>query len=183
MSKLGKKSIALPQGVTVAVQGGTMSAKGPNGDLSRPLPPGFVIEVGQDSVIVKPPAKIEKRTFALWGTTRQHLANMIEGVARDFEKVLEFEGIGFRAESAGGALTLSVGFTHSVRLEIPEGLTVTVEKNSIFIRGRNKESVGQFAAIVRRVRPPEPYKGTGIRYRGEVIRRKAGKKLAGAAAA
>jgi large subunit ribosomal protein L6 len=181
MSKIGKKPIAVPAGVTVSVSGQVVSVKGPKGELSRTLPPGFSVRIADNVVTLLPPAKTERRTSALWGTYRKHLANMVEGVERGFAKTLEFEGIGYRAEVSGKDLVLFVGFTHPVRLTIPVGLTVEVGKNTITVQGYDKEAVGQFAATVRSVRPPEPYKGTGIRNQGEIIRRKAGKKLAGAA--
>lgn len=181
MSKIGKKQIMIPDGVTVGASDCEVVVKGPKGELKRNFPSGFSVNVGADFVAIVPPVKMEKRASALWGTYRKHLANMIEGVSRGFDKRLDFQGIGYRAEVSGKELVLSVGFTHPVRIQIPAGLEVETAKNTIVVRGTDKEAVGQFAAKVRKVRPPEPYKGTGIRYQGEVIRRKAGKKLAGTA--
>jgi large subunit ribosomal protein L6 len=179
MSKIGKKPVAVPPGVAVSASGQEITVKGPKGALKRALPPGFSVLIENAAVSVIPPKRAGKYTAALWGTYRKHLANMVEGTERGFTKTLEFEGIGYRAEVSGRDLALSVGFTHPVKMPIPEDLTVEVKKNTIAVSGYDKEAVGQFAAIVRSIRPPEPYKGTGIRYQDEVIRRKAGKKLAG----
>jgi large subunit ribosomal protein L6 len=179
MSKIGKQPIAVPPDVAVSASGQEIMVKGPKGALKRTLPPGFSVLIEDSVVSVVPPKKSGKYTAALWGTYRKHLANMVEGVEKGFTKTLEFEGIGYRAEVSGKDLALSVGFTHPVKMPISEGLMVEVQKNTIVVSGYDKEAVGQFAAVVRSIRPPEPYKGTGIRYQGEVIRRKAGKKLAG----
>jgi large subunit ribosomal protein L6 len=181
MSKIGKKPIIIPPGVSVVVSGQEVTVKGPKGEIRRTLPPGFLVRIEGNIATLVPPEKLEKGTPALWGTFRQHLANMITGVEHGFSKTLEFEGIGYRAEVVGNDLVLSVGFTHPVKIPIPPGLKVEASKNTITVQGYDKEAVGQFAANIRRVKPPEPYKGTGIRYQGEVIRRKAGKKLAGQA--
>lgn len=181
MSKIGKKPILIPGGAEVIVSGSNVCVKGPRGELSRDFPAGFAVRLEAESVIVIPPETVKKNTRALWGTVRMHIANMVEGVTRGFEKRLEFEGIGFKAEISGSDLVLLAGFTHPVRIRIPLGISVNVAKNVISVSGVDKEAVGQFSASIRRVRPPEPYKGAGIRYEGEVIRRKAGKKLAGAA--
>jgi len=181
MSKIGKKPIPLPAGVTVSVGEAAVTVKGPKGELQRSYSRDFSISTEGNAVIVKPVGPIRKDTSMVWGSLRSHLANMILGVSSGFERKLEFEGIGYRAEVVGKELVLSVGFTQPVRLQIPEGLNVTVAKNTITVSGIDKEKVGQFAAEIRKVRPPEPYKGTGIKYSGEIIRRKAGKKLAGAA--
>lgn len=182
MSKIGKQPIKLPAGVSITVESGEARVKGPKGEVRKSIPADFKIEISDGEVRVIPPEKTKKTASALWGTTRAIIANMVKGVAEGFEKKLEFEGIGFRAEATSKELTLSVGFSHPVKLSIPDTLKVEVSKNVITISGADKELVGQFAAKVRSVKPPEPYKGTGIRYQGEVIRRKAGKKLAGTAA-
>lgn len=183
MSKIGKKNILIPQGVTVEISGSTVTIKGPKGELTRTFPSDFSFRLEGNELSVMPPEKMKKDTPASWGTTRAHLANMVRGVTEGFSKVLEFEGIGYRAETNPKELALHVGFAHPVRLPIPEGLSVTVSKNTITVSGVDKEMVGEFAARIRRAKPPEPYKGTGIRYQGEVIKRKAGKRLAGAAGA
>lgn len=181
MSKIGKKPIQIPAEVEVIISGSNVRVKGPKGELSRILPSGFTIHVKEKNILVVPPEAAKKNTGALWGTMRKHIANMVEGVTCGFEKKLEFEGVGFRAEVSGGDLALSVGFTQPVLVRVPGGVSVAVTKNVIRISGVDKEAVGQFAANVRKVRPPEPYKGTGIKYEGEIIRRKSGKKLAGTA--
>lgn len=183
MSKIGKKSIPLPAGVTVSVGDTEITVKGPKGTLTRRYSRDFAVSTEGNSISVKPVGPIRKDTSKHWGSLRSHLANMILGVSSGFERKLEFEGIGYRAEVSGKELMLSVGFTQPVRLTVPEGLNVSVAKNTITVSGIDKEKVGQFAAAIRKVRPPEPYKGTGIKYSDEVIRRKAGKKLAGAAGA
>lgn len=181
MSKIGKKPITIPDGVTVDLANGAVTVKGSNGELKRMLPACFELTRNGNVIEITPLTKSAKSTVALWGTYRQHLSNMIEGVTRGFVKVLEFEGIGYRAEVVDSEIVLRLGFTHPIRMTIPGGLKVATTKNTITIGGANKEEVGEFAAKIRRLRRPEPYKGTGIRYQGEVIRRKAGKKLAGAA--
>ncbi|PIR82804.1 50S ribosomal protein L6 [Candidatus Kaiserbacteria bacterium CG10_big_fil_rev_8_21_14_0_10_59_10] len=180
MSRTGKLPIAIPAGTEVSVAEGEVLVKGKGGALSRALHPAVSVEVAGSEIIVKPAAKT-RLAQALWGTYAAHIRNMVSGVNTPFEKKLQVEGIGYRAELSGNTLTLLVGFSHPVVLQVPEGITVAVEKNLITISGADKERVGQFAAVVRAVRKPEPYKGKGIRYEGEVIRMKQGKK-AGAAA-
>jgi large subunit ribosomal protein L6 len=181
MSKIGKKPIKIPEGVTVDIQGNEIRVKGPKGEMKKKFPEEFSLVLEKNELKVMPPAKIRKGNLALWGTTRAVLWDMIQGANEGFSKVLEFEGIGFRAETNEKELSLFVGFSHPVRLQIPSGLSVTVAKNTITISGADPFLVGEFTAKVRQVKLPEPYKGTGIRYQGEVIKRKAGKKLAGAA--
>lgn len=184
MSKIGKKIITIPDGVEVKIsseEGGTLvEIKGPNGLLNHTLPQGFeaVLE-GRNLRIT--PVRFSKRTSALWGTTRALIANLILGVKQGFRRELEIEGIGFRAQVQGQDLVLSLGFSHPVNFKIPEGIDVSVEKNVITVSGISKERVGQAAAQIRALKKPEPYKGKGIRYLGEIIRRKAGKKVAGPA--
>ncbi|MBI2055793.1 MAG: 50S ribosomal protein L6 [Candidatus Sungbacteria bacterium] len=175
MSRIGKKPIAVPSGVNITFTEFEVSVKGPKGELTRVFHPfmGLKSEEGFLSVI---PRKESKKTSALWGLTRSLIANMISGVTSGFEKKLDFEGVGYRANVEGDTLVLQLGFSHPVRFRAPQGIKFLVEKNSITVNGIDKELVGDTAAQVRRLRPPEPYKGKGIRYRGEVIRRKAGKK-------
>ncbi|MBI2633786.1 MAG: 50S ribosomal protein L6 [Parcubacteria group bacterium] len=180
MSKVGKKSIPVPPNVTIEIEGNRLKVKGPKGELEHEFHRDFSFLLASGELHVLPPEKMKKETPALWGTNRAIAANMVKGVSEGFSKELEFEGIGFRAETDGKELRLFVGFTHPVKLAIPEGLSVSVTKNVINISGSDAYKVGEFAAMIRKAKPPEPYKGTGIRYRGEVIRRKAGKKLAGA---
>lgn len=181
MSKIGKKLIRIPQGVEVNVNGQDIHVKGPKGELSRSVPGELAIELHEDSLKLTPRAK-SKATFARWGLTRQLVANMIEGVTRGFEKTLEIEGIGYRAGLQGEKLVLQLGFSHPVEYSPPPGITITTEKNVIQISGVDKELVGRAAAEIRALKKPEPYKGKGIHYRGERIRRKAGKKIAGTTA-
>lgn len=175
MSRLGKQVAAIPAGVDVAVADGTLTVKGPKGTLTRPVHSDVTITVGEDGVSVAP-VKETKLARSLWGTFAAHVKNMLHGVTEGFEKKLEIEGVGYRAEMKGRTLVLNVGFSHPVELEVPEGLETVVEKNVITITGSDKDVLGQFAANVRKIRKPEPYKGKGIRYQGEYIIRKQGKK-------
>lgn len=177
MSRIGKQIIAIPEKTTVSVQSGVVTIKGPLGELSKALRPTVVLTV-TDKEISLTPADSSKETNSLWGTYASHLDNMIQGVNKTFEKKLVVEGIGYKVQVAGKTLELIVGFSHPVTMEVPEGLTVSVEKNVISVAGSNKELVGQFASDVRAVKKPEPYKGKGIRYENEIVRRKQGKKTA-----
>jgi large subunit ribosomal protein L6 len=175
MSRLGKQVATIPSGVEVSATDTELTVKGPKATLTRSIHPDVKIEVGTDGVSVTPQNET-KQARSLWGTFAAHVKNMIHGVSQGFEKKLEIEGVGYRAEMKGNTLVLNVGFSHPVELEVPEGLEATVEKNVITLTGANNEVLGQFAANVREVRPPEPYKGKGIRYQGEYIIRKQGKK-------
>jgi len=177
MSRIGKKVIALPEKTEVKVSDGLIMVKGPLGELSRPLHPVIELKIVGNEVTVHPLRKtLESR--ALWGTYASHLTNMISGVNKPFEKKLILEGIGFKSEVKGDKIVFALGFSHPVELDIPAGLKVTAEKNNITIAGSDKESVGQFAAKLRSLKKPEPYKGKGMRYDGEIIKRKQGKKSA-----
>ncbi len=175
MSRLGKQPVTIPSGVEVKLNDGTLTVKGPKGELTRPVTDAVNFEI-TDADVTLTPANESARSRALWGTYASHLRNMFEGVTEGFKKELEIEGVGYRAESQGNKLTLNVGFSHPVLMEVPEGLTCVVEKSLITISGHDKEAVGQFAANVRAVKKPEPYKGKGIHYVGEYIIRKQGKK-------
>ena len=175
MSRIGKKPINIPTGVTVSISDNSVLIKGPKGELKRDLHRDIAIEVKDNQIFVTP-KKDTKKISALWGLTRSLVANMVDGVTRGFEKKLEFEGIGYRAQLDGDSLVMQLGFSHPVRFKIPAGIKFSVDKNLITIAGIDKELVGQVAARVRSQKPPEPYKGKGIRYQGEIIRRKAGKK-------
>lgn len=175
MSRIGKKPIELPAGVTVAKAGSTITLSGPRGTLSRTIRPEVDVAIEGNRLLVQP-VGASRHTSAYWGTTRSLIANMVEGVSRGFEKKLAIEGIGYRATVDGTVLQLSLGLSHPVRIEAPPGVTFRVEKNVITISGIDAELVGDVAAHIRSCRPPEPYKGKGIRYPEEVIRRKAGKK-------
>lgn len=177
MSRLGKKPIEIPEGVEVKIEGQKVVIKGPKGELQREVRPEIGIEVKEGKILVSPQIET-KRTKAFWGLTRTLLLNMTKGVTEGYEKKLEIEGLGFKASLEGDILVLEVGFSHSVKIKPPEGIKFSVEKNIITVSGINKELVGQIAAKIRKVKPPEPYKGKGIRYLGEVIRRKVGKKAA-----
>jgi len=178
MSKIGKKPILIPEGVEVKLEGNTIYVKGPKGDFSLEIRPeiGIKIENGQIEVF---PKMQTKETKALWGTTRSLINNLVEGVTRGFKKQLEIQGIGYKAKLEGNELVLEVGFSHPVKMEIPEGIEVSIDKNIITIEGIDKQLVGEFAARIKKVRPPDPYKGKGIRYLGEKIKLKPGKKAVG----
>lgn len=175
MSRIGKQIIEIPSGTTVEITDGVITVKGPKGTLTRELNSKVSISIEGNEASVQP-VDNDLPTQALWGTFSSLLQNMVTGVNTPFERKLVVEGVGYRAEMQGNSLVLNVGFSHPVKMDVPEGLTASVEKNVITISGADKESVGQFAATVRASRKPEPYKGKGIRYDDEVIRRKQGKK-------
>lgn len=178
MSKIGKKPIEIPSGVTVKLEGGVLRVSGQKGELALSVLPGVSAKV-EGSQLVFSSEKKTKQESANWGTTSALARNAIEGVSAGFKKVLEIEGVGFKAALEGKVLSLNIGFSHPVKYAIPEGVTVAVEKNTtIIISGIDKHMVGQAAAEIRALKKPEPYKGKGIRYQGEVVRRKAGKKVA-----
>ena len=180
MSRIGKLQIQIPAGTEVQVATDAVTVKGKGGTLVKPLHPGVKVTVENDTVAVNP-ANNSRLAKALWGTYASHIKNMIAGVNTPFVKKLQVEGIGFRAEVAGKNLKLALGFSHPILVAIPDGVTAAVDKNIITVTSANKEAVGQFAASVRELKKPEPYKGKGIRYEGEVIIRKQGKKAAAAA--
>jgi len=175
MSRLAKLPIAIPAKTEVTVKGGTIEVKGPKATLTRAGHRLISVEVGKEGVQVSPKTDTLESRAAL-GTYASHVRNMIEGVNKGFSKKLLIEGVGLKWDVQGKTLNLSLGFSHPVKLAIPEGLTVSVEKGALSVVGPDKEVVGQFAANVRALKKPEPYKGKGIRYEGEVIRRKQGKK-------
>jgi large subunit ribosomal protein L6 len=175
MSRLAKKSIQIPEKVTAEVKANVFSVKGPLGELSIKMSPKISIEINEDGIKV---SKIDSdvQSAALVGTFASHVMNMIEGVSKGYTKKLVIDGIGFKADVKATDITLSLGFSHTIKIVIPEGIKVVSEKNTLIITGISKDVVGQFAAHVRSQRKPEPYKGKGIRYDTEVIRRKQGKK-------
>lgn len=175
MSKIGKNTIAIPDKTEVSVVDGTVTVKGPLGTLSKPLHELVSVSVENGAVSVQPANKT-KLARSLWGTFASHVRNMITGVNAKYEKKLELQGIGYRVELQGKNLKFIVGFSHPVLLPIPEGISATADKNIITVSGIDKEAVGQFAANIRFVKKPEPYKGKGIRYEGEYVRQKQGKK-------
>lgn len=173
MSKIGKKLINIPKGVDVKFENGLILVKGPMGELKKSISSSIEFKV-EDSNL-----KIWQKNdsdSALWGLTSALVRNMIKGVIEGFEKVLEFQGIGYKAIAKGNDMELSLGFSHPVSVKAPEGISFKIEKNTIRILGIDKELVGQVTARIRSYREPEPYKGSGIRYQGEIIKRKAGKK-------
>jgi large subunit ribosomal protein L6 len=180
MSRIGNSPVTIPSGVTVSPSDGQLTVKGPKGSLSRSVPDNITITVDGDVAKVAR-ANDEKPVRALHGLVRALLANMVTGVSDGFSKELIIEGVGYRAEMKGKQLKLLLGFSHPILMDVPEGLSLDVDKRGLTVKvvGIDKEQVGQFAVNVRQLRPPEPYKGKGVRYAGEHIRRKAGK--AGAA--
>jgi large subunit ribosomal protein L6 len=178
MSRVGKQTIQIPAGVEAKLSGINFSVKGPKGTLTRDFPGDITINIAGTDITFTPKSESDKKNRALWGTYASHVKNMIIGVKDGFTKKLILEGVGFKSEVAGKSLKLALGFSHPVVVEIPEGLTVTAEKNNITVTGIDKELVGQFTASVRAMKKPEPYKGKGFRYDTEVIRRKQGKKAA-----
>ena len=178
MSRIGRRPVAIPSGVTVSVNEGEISVKGPKGTLQAPAPEGIQIEIADGRVrFARPDDRTPTR--AKHGLARAALANMITGVTKGFARELEIQGVGYRAEVKGKKLALALGFSHPVEVAIPEGLSVSVAENRIKIEGTDRCRVGQFASDVREIRAPEPYKGKGIRYVGEQIRRKVGKAAVG----
>ena len=176
MSRIGRMPIAVPAGVTVDIaENNKVTVKGPKGTLERVLPAEMDIKLEGEEVIVTRPNDLKKMK-SLHGLTRTLIANMVKGVTDGYEKVLEINGVGYRAQKQGSKLVLSLGYSHPVEMEDPEGLETVVEgTNKITVKGIDKEKVGQFAAEIRAKRGPEPYKGKGIKYADEVIRRKVGK--------
>ncbi|WP_282174123.1 50S ribosomal protein L6 [Cytobacillus firmus] len=175
MSRIGKKPIEIPTGVTVTNDNNTVTVKGPKGELTRSFNQDIEIKVEDNVINVSRPSDAKEHR-ALHGTTRALLANMAEGVSKGFERGLELIGVGYRAQKQGKKLVLNVGYSHPVEIEPEEGIEVEVPSNTkIIVKGTDKERVGALAANIRDVRPPEPYKGKGIRYEGEYVRRKEGK--------
>ncbi len=180
MSRLGKKPIIIPEGVQVKFENGILTAKGPKGEISRVFKDDIVIFVDQDKIILKlneaKKFRHAKEVSALWGTYASHIRNMIKGAVEGFSKILIVEGIGYKAQKEGENLVLSLGFSHLIKVPIPPKIDLKTEKNTIMIFGVDKEKVGGFASKIRALKKPEPYKGKGIRYQGELVRHKAGKK-------
>ena len=175
MSRIGKRPVPLPKGVTATIAGRTITVKGPKGEISRTMHPDLTLALEDDTVAVRRPSD-EPRHKALHGLTRTLVANMVEGVTHGFSRALEIQGVGYKAEVKPFGVQLVVGFSHPVPYHAPKGITITVENNTqVKVQGVDKELVGQVAAELRSVRPTEPYKGKGIRYVGEQVRRKAGK--------
>ena len=175
MSRIGRKPVPVPNGVTVTVNGNTISVKGPKGELSRKLHPDMQVAVENDTVNVTRPSD-EQNHRALHGLTRSLIANMVEGVTQGYRKQLEITGVGYKAEVKPFGLQLALGFSHPVQYRAPAGIKLSApQPTAIVIEGADKEKVGQVAAEIRALRKPEPYKGKGVKYQGEQVRRKAGK--------
>jgi large subunit ribosomal protein L6 len=174
MSRIGRRPVELPKGVTLAVKSGSMSVKGPKGELSRPVPASVTLKTeGQKVVLTRSGEGRQER--ASHGMVRAHLANMVKGVSEGWTRELEINGVGYRAEVKGDKITLTLGFSHPVIYALPKGVAAKVDKNRIILTGADKEVLGQTASEMREFRRPEPYKGKGVKYVEEVIRRKVGK--------
>jgi large subunit ribosomal protein L6 len=179
MSRIGKQPIPIPEKVEVKIDGDIVIAKGPKGELKRQLPEGISAKIEDGNILIFPVSKkdeADKKTMAFWGLSRALVANLVKGVKEGYEKKLEIEGVGYRVAVQGNKLVLNIGFSHPVEIQAPQGIEFKVEKNVIVVSGVDKELVGQTAADIRSRRKPEPYKGKGIRYQGETIKIKAGKK-------
>ena len=176
MSRIGKKTIAVPKGVTLTLDGQTVSVKGPKGERTWTVAEEIEVTQGEDGLSLTPRSDTQ-RARAMWGLSRTLVDNMVVGVTTGFEKSLDLVGVGYRAAMKGSALSLQLGFSHDVDIPAPAGITFAVPKQTeIKISGNDKQAVGQIAAVIRKLRPPEPYKGKGVRYAGETVRRKEGKK-------
>jgi large subunit ribosomal protein L6 len=181
MSRVGKLPVTVPDGVEVRVDGSTVAVKGPRGELEQRFDPDMQIELSDGELVVRRPTD-QARHRALHGLTRSLIANMVQGVTEGFRRSLEIQGVGYRAEKRGRNLVLNVGFSHPALFDVPEGIEIELESPTlIHVDGADKQTVGEVAAEIRQVRPPEPYKGKGIRYVGEQVRRKAGKAAVGGA--
>ena len=176
MSRIGKKEVAIPSGVNLTMNGQALSVKGPKGQLSYTVPEEIEITHADGALSFKPRSDTQ-RARAMWGLSRTLVSNMVDGVTKGYEETLELVGVGYRAAMKGQALSLQLGFSHDVDMPPPEGISFAVPKQTeIRIAGIDKQAVGEVAARIRRIRPPEPYKGKGVRYAGEKVRRKEGKK-------
>jgi large subunit ribosomal protein L6 len=175
MSRIGRMPIAIPEGVTVKADGNVVSVKGPKGELSRTIPQDMIVEIANNVLTVNRPSE-EKLHKSMHGLTRTLIDNMVTGVTKGFSRTLEITGVGYRATKTGSKLNLTLGFSHPVEVDPPTGLTIDVPApNRIIVSGIDKEAVGALAAKIRSYREPEPYKGKGVKYEGEVVRRKVGK--------
>ena len=174
MSRIGRKPLPLPKGVTVSSTAGKMAVKGPKGELSRAVPSGVSLKVDAGKVVVER-ADDSRENRAKHGLVRAHLANMVKGVTDGWTRELEINGVGYRAEVAGDTVNMALGYSHPVVFKLPKGITAKVDKNRLILSGSDRDALGQTAAKVRELRPPEPYKGKGVKYVEEVIARKVGK--------
>lgn len=180
MSRIGRRKINIPEGVTVTIDQSIVKAKGPKGELTQELHPHVKVDQKDNEISVRVRKSTDKDDRALWGLHNALINNMVIGVSEGFTKQLEINGVGYKAIAQGQKITIHVGFSHPIELDIPKGMEVTVEKNIITVAGIDKQQVGAFAAKIRSFRKPEPYKGKGIRYIDEHVRRKAGKQAKGA---
>jgi large subunit ribosomal protein L6 len=174
MSRIGRKVLPLPKGVTLSQKPGSMSVKGPKGELSKPLPAGISIKADGDKLQVLR-ADDSRENRSKHGLIRAHLANMVKGVTEGWNRELEINGVGYRAEVAGDTINMALGYSHPIAFKLPKGVTAKVDKNRVTLSSADRDLVGQTAAKVRELRPPEPYKGKGVKYVEEVIKRKVGK--------
>lgn len=179
MSRIGKKIIQIPEGITVNIVDGLVTVKGKTGELRQVIHPLVKVEQKDNEIVLGVVDEEDKKQKALWGTTRQLISNMIEGLSKGFQKSLEVNGVGYRIALQGQSLILNVGYSHPIDFKLPAGITATVEKNVITLSGADKHLIGETAAGLRKIRKPEPYKGKGIKYTDETIRRKAGKQVKG----
>jgi len=176
MSRVGSNPITIPDGVNLMIENGMVSVKGKNGELQIPVPPLVELEFADNTLVVKP-VNDNSKSRALWGTARASINNMVIGVSQGFEKNLTIHGVGYRAQMQGNKLVLALGYSHPVEMDVPSEIKASVENNTLIkMTSHNKQVLGQFAAEIRGKRPPEPYKGKGIRYENEQILRKEGKK-------
>jgi large subunit ribosomal protein L6 len=178
MSRIGKRNLEVPNGVSISIDNGNIVVRGQKGELKRDFNQDLVSIKIEDNIISSSPIRNDKFSNTIWGTYMSHIENMIQGVQNGFEKKLLIEGVGFKWEIKGDKLQLNVGFSHPVFLDIPKNVTVAIDKNTLVISGLDKEAVALFAMQARKIKPGEPYKGKGIRYSDEVLRRKQGKKSA-----
>ena len=178
MSRLGKLPIILPAGVTATLSGNVLTVKGAKGELKQDFNSDIVVKIEEGSILVSKNENGSKKAGAMWGLYRTLFANMVEGVSAGFTKKLEINGVGYRANVSGSKLNMALGFSHPIEFQLPAGITASVEGNVISISGYDKKLVGETAAKIRQIRKPEPYKGKGVKYTDEVIRRKAGKSAA-----
>jgi len=174
MSRIGRKPLVLPKGVTLSQKPGSVGLKGPKGELSRAMPGGVSLKIEGTKVVVER-ADDSRENRSKHGLIRAHLANMLKGVTDGWTRELEINGVGYRAEVTGDALTMALGYSHPVIFKLPKGISAKVEKNRVILSGADRDMLGQTAAKVRELRPPEPYKGKGVKYVEEVIKRKVGK--------
>jgi large subunit ribosomal protein L6 len=177
MSRIGRQPVVLPKGVSLAQKPGQFSVKGPKGELSKPMPTGVTIKVEGDKLVVSR-ADDARENRAKHGLVRAHLANMVKGVTEGWKRELEINGVGYRAEVTGDSLTFALGYSHPIVFKLPKSVTAKVEKNRLTLVSPDKDALGQVSAKIRELRPPEPYKGKGVKYVEEIIKRKVGKAAA-----